>query len=80
MEVIEMIDQALSEIKERLAVDGYELSVTEVGDGEINIIIKAGPEACSECLSPKPLLERMIANELKQKGIQFTKLNISLPA
>jgi hypothetical protein len=73
-----MVEQALGEIKERLALDGYTLSATE-SHGEIQIIIEAGPNACAECLSPKPILERMIASELEQKGVNYHKINIIMP-
>jgi hypothetical protein len=61
---MEQIDAALADVREALEADGYELSVV-AGDGErATIEVKAGPNACAECLIPKDVFEQMVTATL----------------
>jgi len=74
-----MLEKALSGVKESLAADGYELAYEQPQEGTINIVIKAGPNACAECLVPKSILEQMILRDLSENGVPYKKVNIQLP-
>src|SRR5437016_3144060 len=47
------IATALESIGAMLSADGYELEIRDQDSGVIVAEIKAGPEACAECLVPK---------------------------
>lgn len=49
---------SLAGIRTALNADGYELALDD--DDPVVIRIVAGPEACEECLVPKPLMSSMI--------------------
>ena len=74
-----MLTKALADVKETLAVDGYELSYHQSQEGDIDIFIKAGPHACEDCLLPKPILEKIIQNALDENCISYLAVNIHLP-
>jgi hypothetical protein len=61
---MEQIDTALADVREALEVDGYELSVVPVEGGRVTIEVKAGPNACVECLIPKDVFEQMVTATL----------------
>ncbi|HHU30165.1 MAG: hypothetical protein QM368_08805 [Bacillota bacterium] len=74
-----MLEKALSGIKETLAYEGYDLLAAERERGVIDVMIIAGPDACEECLVPTPVLREMIASELKENGIKFKTINLTIP-
>jgi hypothetical protein len=74
-----MLEQALSNVKESLAADGYILTASQQEEGIIDIVIEAGPEACPDCLSPKFILESVIGKALTENNVAYKKINITLP-
>lgn len=56
-------DSALDNLRSTLAADDYQLAVVEVDSG-VEVRITAGPEACAECLVPKPLMRSVLQNAL----------------
>ncbi|HHX75088.1 MAG TPA: hypothetical protein GX699_09320 [Firmicutes bacterium] len=74
-----MLEKALSGIKESLSYEGYDLLYREREDGVIDIQILAGPDACEDCLVPKPILENMIRRELDEHGVTYTAINLQTP-
>jgi hypothetical protein len=74
-----MLDKALIDVKEGLALDGYILIAKQQEEGIVEIVIEAGPEACSECLSPKSILESIIRRALEENQVAYKKINITLP-
>jgi hypothetical protein len=51
---------SLAPVRAALLADGYHLSVKACRDGALKLAIEAGPEACAECLVPKPLFEAIV--------------------
>ena len=71
------IDQAqLDQLKQTLQADDYRLDVDVQGD-QANVAIVAGPDACEECLVPKPLMQSMLAPVL---GVQPESIRLTYPA
>jgi hypothetical protein len=53
----------LRDVSEMLSFDGYELLVS-ASASELEVDIAAGPDACEDCLVPKPLMEQIIREAL----------------
>jgi hypothetical protein len=71
------IDQAqLDQLKQTLQADDYRLDVDVQGD-RADVSIVAGPDACEECLVPKPLMQSMLAPVL---GIEPAGIRLTYPA
>ena len=70
------IDQAqLEQLKQTLQADDYRLDVDLHGDSA-DVAIVAGPNACEECLVPKPLMRSMLAPVL---GVQPESIRLVYP-
>jgi len=71
-----MADAALIEgLRSSLAADDYHLSY-DVHDGAADVTIVAGPDACAECLVPKPLMRSMLAPML---GVEADRIELAYP-
>jgi DNA-binding transcriptional LysR family regulator len=71
------IDQAqLDQLRQTLQADDYRLDV-DVHDDSADVAIVAGPDACDECLVPKPLMASMLAPVL---GVQPESIRLVYPA
>lgn len=71
------IDQAqLDQLRQTLQADDYRLDVDVQGDSA-EVAIVAGPNACEECLVPKPLMQSMLAPVL---GVQPESIRLVYPA
>jgi hypothetical protein len=66
----EIVREALSDITSALRSDGYELRVA-VTPGQVLVSVRAGPEACQECLVPLSLMTGMIESELAHHEVQM---------
>ena len=70
------IDRAqLEQLKQTLQADDYRLDVAVQGDSA-DVAIVAGPNACEECLVPKPLMQSMLAPVL---GVQPESIRLVYP-
>jgi hypothetical protein len=71
-----MVDEAgLRTLRMALEADGYLLDVTEAG-GRLDARISAGPEACADCLVPKPVLRAMLHRAL---GVPEQAIDLRYP-
>jgi hypothetical protein len=69
---------ALQPLADTLAADGYRLHASHHGEA-VRVGIEAGPEACADCLVPKPMMGAMIADTLARSGISVTRVDLSYP-
>lgn len=69
---------ALREFRDMMARDGYELSWSEIEDRRIVVEIAAGPDACSDCLVPKPVMESIMSDALDATPYRLDR--VVLPA
>jgi len=53
----------VDEIRATLAGDDYHLTVVSTEEG-VDVRITAGPDACADCLIPKPLMRAMLGDAL----------------
>jgi hypothetical protein len=70
------ITNALAPLKDMLAADGYELELSERGDGLI-AEIKATPEACADCLVPKDMMKTYFIEALRS-AVEFDVPDVTL--
>jgi hypothetical protein len=59
------INTALEPLRTMLAADGYELEIRDEDESLIVAEIKAGPEACAECLVPKDIMRAHFESALR---------------
>lgn len=62
-------ESALDGLRQTLAADDYRLAVTET-EYTVEIRVTAGPDACEECLIPKPIMRGMVEDALGVPGAQ----------
>jgi len=75
MSTTDTASQALDGMREGLAADGYELVVTGGEGATLDVEIRAGENACAECLVPKDLMGLMIVDALpRELGISDVRL------
>jgi hypothetical protein len=65
----------LATVRSTLEADGYQIEVREVGD-RVGVQIVATPEACEDCLVPKPLMRTMLTDAL---GVPEQFIDLAYP-
>jgi hypothetical protein len=68
---------ALRPISQALESDGYNVAV-ELDGGEVTVRVSAGPDACAECLVPKPLMRELVLQALGDAGIGIAADEVKL--
>lgn len=58
------LDEALRGFRDMLASDGYVLSWSVGEQNRVVVRIAAGPDACADCLAPRPVMETIMSNAL----------------
>ena len=72
-------DQAISETRRSLEASGF--GVVCAHDGEVlTVSLSAGPDACAECLVPRPVLEAIVGRELAERGVAVAGVRVIYPA
>lgn len=66
---------ALENLRKTLATDDYQMAVAESGAG-FQVRITAGPDACADCLVPKPLLRGILHDAL---GVPEDEITLVYP-
>lgn len=74
-----LIEQHLTDIRTALAVDGYRLSVTDVGPDALSLDITALDGACPDCLVPASMMEVIVRAAIPDEA-RFTTVEITYPA
>jgi hypothetical protein len=59
------LDDALQRFRDMLASDGYTLSWSVTDQGRVVVQIAAGPDACADCLVPRPVMETIMSKALE---------------
>jgi hypothetical protein len=68
-------EKQLDQLKQTLQADDYRMDVDVRGDSA-DVAIVAGPDACEECLVPKPLMQSMLGPVL---GIDPASIRLVYP-
>ena len=68
---------ALQGFRDMLASDGYTLSWSVTDHNGVVVRIAAGPDACADCLVPRPVMETIMSNALEPTP--YTLDHIVLP-
>jgi hypothetical protein len=72
------VDGALQGLRDVLGADGYRLDYAVQGGQELLVSVVAGPDACADCLVPRPVMEGILADALT--GTPYTVARIDMPA
>jgi hypothetical protein len=71
-----MADQdGLQALRSALSADGYEIDLRHTGD-RVAVRISATPEACADCLVPKPVMRGILGKAL---GVGEDSIDITYP-
>jgi hypothetical protein len=71
-----MADQdGLLALRSALSADGYEIDLRHAGD-RVAVHISATPEACADCLVPKPVMRGILGKAL---GVGEDSIDITYP-
>jgi hypothetical protein len=57
-------ESALAGLRATLAADDYAMEVRAEEDGQVQVRITAGPQACADCLVPKPIMRSVLHRAL----------------
>lgn len=68
-------EEALQGLRSSLDSDGYRLEVNEKGE-RVSVAIVATPEACPDCLVPKPLMLTILVDSL---GVPEESIDLTYP-
>ncbi len=65
-------EKALERLQSMLAADGYllRLESTSAFEDELIVIVRAGPDACEECLVSVELFTDIVTRQLTDSGLQ----------
>jgi hypothetical protein len=72
------VDGALQGLRDVLGADGYRLDYAVQGEQELVVSVLAGPDACADCLVPRPVMEGILADALKETP--YSVARIDMPA
>jgi hypothetical protein len=68
------VEEPLGKLQSMLAADGYELSWDEPREGRIALEVKAGRDACAECLVPIAVMQEIANQMLLPAGVVVERL------
>ncbi|GLZ47866.1 hypothetical protein Acsp06_40510 [Actinomycetospora sp. NBRC 106375] len=69
------LDRALAPLRHLVARDGYALTWSVRG-GAVAVDIAAGPQACEDCLAPRPVIAGVLADALAGSGWRLGDLSL----
>lgn len=75
------MQELLSPIKTALNLDGYEMVLLDASEKGISIEVRAGADACADCLAPATIFKGVIVDTLAQAGyhVPFDDVRIVYP-
>jgi hypothetical protein len=72
------LDGALQGLRDVLGADGYRLDYAVQNGRELVVSVLAGPDACADCLVPRPVMEGILTDALQ--GTDYTVARVEMPA
>ncbi|WP_432842608.1 hypothetical protein [Dactylosporangium sp. CA-092794] len=79
-ETLTAVETALSPLTTALRADGYLLHLAVADGGGLRVRVEAGPDACADCLVPKPLFASILRDRLGEAGVTVGELALEYPA
>src|SRR5262249_40175115 len=64
------MEPQLDQLRSMLQPDGYELAWRETAPNTIELEVRAGDEACADCLVPKAVLAEIANGMLAEQGLR----------
>jgi hypothetical protein len=74
------VETALAALRSMLSADGYELELRDESPRILVAEIKAGPEACADCLVPKDMMQVYFQKALSALGPETPAVKLIYPA
>lgn len=76
---LESVRRATAGSREGLLASGFELDCSDGPGGALRFTIRALPDACDECLVPKPVFTAILQQELKDAGLTVGGIELVYP-
>lgn len=62
------VEKALDNVRPALEADGFDLRLQQVvGEGDVEVVLEAKPDACHDCLVPDELLVQIIETAIRDE-------------
>lgn len=75
---LEAVRRATAGSREGLLASGFELDCSDSA-GALRFTIRALPDACDECLVPKPVFTAILQQELNEAGLTVGGIELIYP-
>ena len=75
---LEAVQRAVAGSRESLGESGFAMDLAE-RDGGLVVTVRALPDACEECLVPKPVFQAILARELADAGLSVPPIAVTYP-
>jgi hypothetical protein len=77
---LEKISASLADIRQALEASGFNLELDQPADSALTVTVRPGPEACHECLVPKPTFKRIVLDSIGAVTAAPTAVTVRYPA
>lgn len=61
---LEVIAASLDSVRQSLEASGFDLELDEPESAKLVVTVRPGPDACHDCLVPKPMFKQMILDNI----------------
>jgi hypothetical protein len=72
------LDRALQGLRDALGADGYRLDYAVQSGRELVVSVRAGADACADCLVPRQVMEGILTDALT--GTDYSVARVEMPA
>jgi hypothetical protein len=76
---LEKISASLTDIRLALEESGFNLELDQPEDSTLMVTVRPGPEACHECLVPKPTFKRIVLDSIAAVPAAPTAVTVRYP-
>jgi Fe-S cluster biogenesis protein NfuA len=72
------VEKALDNVRPALEADGFDLRLQQiVGDGDVEIVLEAKPDACHDCLVPDEMLVQIIETAIRDEDPSIQRVTLT---
>jgi Fe-S cluster biogenesis protein NfuA len=73
------VASVLDEMRPMLVADGADLELVGVSEGIATIRLVLGPDACAECIVPRPMFETILTSRISERIADITAVHLIDP-
>jgi hypothetical protein len=77
---LDAITASLDAVRKSLEASGFNLELEEPENARLTVTVRPGPDACAECLVPKPTFKRIILDNIGSAELPPSAVVIRYPA